>query len=324
MTHYAEELVCNIYCIDIDYIRPQLACSYVICHQGKAAYIDCGTTHSVPRLLSALKECNLEAADIDYVIPTHIHLDHAGGAGALMQCLPNATLVVHPRGAAHMIDPQRLIDSARDVYGAARFDELYGEIVPVQEQRVQSAHDGDIIDLNGRPLHVADTPGHARHHICLYDELSNAWFTGDTFGLSYPDIAIASGNYLLPTTTPVQFEPEPWLDSIDTLLSKQPERMFLTHYSVVENPQLLAQKLRRDIQHYKNIASSITHSADRVNQIKQKLVEFTLNDLAKLGCSQPREELIDLLDTDITLNAQGLDIWLMRQEKHQSQVQAKQ
>ena len=323
MTIHAENLVSNIYCIDIDYIRPHLACSYLIVHQGKAAYIDCGTTHSVPRLLSALKECHLDAADVEYVIPTHIHLDHAGGAGALMQNLPNATLVVHPRGAPHMVDPQRLVDSARDVYGSARFAELYGEITPIQEQRVQSVNDGDIINLNGRKLLIADTPGHARHHICLYDELSNAWFTGDTFGLSYPDISIASGNFLLPTTTPVQFEPEAWLHSIEKLLNQQPKRMFLTHYGVVENPRHLAQKLSHDIQQYTKIALSFSASADRVNQLKEKLFEFTLNDLVNLGCKQQREQLIDLLDTDITLNAQGLDIWLKRQEKHRSHIKVK-
>lgn len=315
MTDIADALAFNIYCIDIDYIRPRLACSYLMLHEGKAAFIDCGTSHSVPRLISVLNQCGLDTSDVDYVIPTHIHLDHAGGAGALMQALPNATLVVHPRGARHMIDPQRLIDSAKQVYGVEQFDTLYGKIFPIAENRMRVANDNEIIDLNGRKLLIADTPGHARHHFCIYDEMSQGWFTGDTFGLSYPDISITNGSYLFPTTTPVQFEPDAWLLSIEKLLIKNPERMFLTHYGMVEDIQTLAIKLKNDLTKYTKLALANQQYESRVEKLKHKLIEFTLEDLANLGCKQDKNQLTKLIETDITLNAQGLDIWLNRQER---------
>lgn len=316
MKHYAENLAFSIYCIDIDYIRPRLACSYLIEHQGKAAFIDCGTNHSVERLLSVLDDLNFDVSDVDFVIPTHIHLDHAGGAGKLMQNLPNATLVVHARGAAHLIDPQRLIDSAKQVYGNQQFENLYGEITPIDEHRIRTVKDDEVINLNGRPLFFTDTPGHARHHFCIYDELSQGWFTGDTFGLAYPDITISNGSYLLPTTTPVQFEPDAWMQSLNKLLSKNPQRMYLTHFGVVENVKGLAEKLTRDIQYYSELARSIPASESRIEQLTQKLTDYTLSDLSKLGSTQNPEDLIGLLKTDIDLNAQGLDVWLRRQEKH--------
>jgi len=314
--NYAEPLAFDIICIDVDYMRPHLACSYLVIHQGRAAFIDCGTSLTVPRLLSVLQDCNLDVTDVDYVIPTHIHLDHAGGAGVLMQHFPHAKLVVHPKGARHLIDPQRLIDSVKQVYGNELYDSLYGEIIPVDKDRVIAADDNYCIDLNGRSLLVADTPGHARHHFCLYDELSQGWFTGDTFGLSYPEISIDSGRYLMPTTTPVQFEPDAWQLSIKRLLEKNPQRMYLTHFGMVENVQQLANKLSKDLTTYTDIAlSQQTQSDDRVEQLIEKLNQHTLSELRDLGCPQEQALILELLKTDITLNAQGLDIWLQRQEK---------
>ncbi len=315
MIKYAESLAFNIYCIDVDYMRPHLACSYLVIHQGKAAFIDCGTSLTVPRLLSVLKDCNLDVTDVDYVIPTHIHLDHAGGAGVLMQKFPNAKLVVHPKGARHLIEPQRLIDSVRQVYGDDLYDSLYGEIIPVEESRVISAEDNYCIDLNGRSLLVADTPGHARHHFCIYDELSHGWFTGDTFGLSYPEISISTGRYLLPTTTPVQFEPDAWQLSIKRLLAKDPQRMYLTHFGMVRNVQQLASKLSKDLTTYTDIALSQKTQEQRVDKLLEKLSEHTLTELRELGSQQEDTLILALLKTDLTLNAQGLDIWLTRQEK---------
>jgi glyoxylase-like metal-dependent hydrolase (beta-lactamase superfamily II) len=315
MISYAESLAFDIYCIDVDYMRPHLACSYLVVHQGKAAFIDCGTSLTVPRLLTVLQDCNLDVTDVEYVIPTHIHLDHAGGAGVLMQKFPNAKLVVHPKGARHLVDPQRLIDSVRQVYGDELYDSLYGEIIPIDENRVIAAEDNYLIDLNGRSLLVADTPGHARHHFCLYDELSQGWFTGDTFGLSYPEISIDSGRYILPTTTPVQFEPDAWQQSIKRLLEKNPQRMYLTHFGMVENVRQLASKLSEDLITYTDIAYSQQTKNQRVEKLVAKLNQHTLNELRDLGCQQDQTLILELLKTDITLNAQGLDIWLKRQEK---------
>ena len=305
----------DIVCIDVDYIRPRLACSYLIKHNGKAAFIDCGTSHSTARLLEVLHTNKLSRNDVEYIIPTHVHLDHAGGAGSLMQQCPNATLIVHPRGARHLIDPQRLVDSTKQVYGEEKFNALYGEIIPVEADRVIAAENDTIINLNGRELVIADTPGHARHHFCVYDTASKGWFTGDTFGLSYPDITGDVKHYLLPTTTPVQFEPDAWMNSIQLLLDKNPKRMYLTHFGAVEDVIALANKLQKDIDHYIQIALANKHGQNRIEILKQHLTEYTLNDLYAQGNRQDKDFLLNLLSTDLLLNAQGLDIWLTRIDK---------
>ncbi len=313
-TFNADQLEHDIYCVDIDYLRPRLACCYLIIHNGKAAFIDCGTNHSVARLLATLQDCNLSTNDVEYVIPTHIHLDHAGGAGTLMQHCANAKLIVHPKGARHLADPGRLVESTKQVYGNEKFNALYGEIIPVEESRIVHAIHDTTIDLNGRPLLIADTPGHARHHICLYDSQSEGWFTGDTFGISYPDIKISSDYYLFPTTTPVQFEPDAWPLSIEHLLKQHPQRMYLTHFNAVENIQKLATKLISDLDNYTKLALSVENEDNRIEKLISKITEYTLDDLRKLGCQQDKAELLNLLSTDITLNAQGLDVWLTRKK----------
>ena len=315
MNIHAYPLAFDIVCIDVDYIRPRLACCYLIKRKGKAAFVDCGTSHSTTRLIEVLHSNDLSCDDIEYVIPTHVHLDHAGGAGSLMQQFPNATLIAHPKGARHLIDPQRLVESTKQVYGEEKFNALYGEIIPVDSNRVIAADDNTSFDLNGRELVIVHTPGHARHHFCVYDVMSEGWFTGDTFGLSYPDITSNSKHYLLPTTTPVQFEPDAWHSSIQLLLDKNPQRMYLTHFGMVEDVNTLAKTLANGINDYVDIAHSNQHAQQRIQCLTEKLTEYTLKDLRTRGNKQEKDLLISLLSTDILLNAQGLDVWLTRKEK---------
>src|SRR5690606_20245617 len=141
-------------------------------------------------VMEALQARGLAAEDVAYVCVTHVHLDHAGGAGALMHRLPCARLVVHPRGARHMADPSRLVASARAVYGEVEFARIYGDIRAVDAARIVEAPDGLVLELNSRPLRFLDTPGHARHHYCIFDEVSRSFFTGDTFGLSYREFDV--------------------------------------------------------------------------------------------------------------------------------------
>ena len=178
----------GIHAIDTGYVRPGFDAAYLVVEAGRGAFIDCATNHSVPVLLAALAQAGLAPADVDWLVLTHVHLDHAGGAGALMRHLPNARLVAHPRAAPHMVDPARLAAGATAVYGEAEFARHYGELVPVPSGRVVVAADGHEVDLAGRALRCIDTPGHARHHQCVWDARSRSWFTGDTFGLSYREL----------------------------------------------------------------------------------------------------------------------------------------
>ena len=308
-------------------MRPKLACSYLIHHQGKAAFIDCGTNYSVDKLLAALQQFSLQPEDVAFIIPSHVHLDHAGGAGRLMQLCCNAELVVHPLGAPHLINPKRLVESARGVYGEALFTKLYGEIVAIDKNRVRPITPDCSINLNGRELRIIDSPGHARHHICIYDALSRAWFVGDTFGLSYPDIKLNTAHanaeqYLMPTTTPVQFDPEAWKQSLQRLLSTNPKQVFLAHFSAFKDVQRGVLKLQTDIQAYVHIAEECRNAQNRLTLLEDKLIHYTLDDLKQCGCQQDEETLLGLLQNDLHLNAQGLDIWLTRQETTTQQLQA--
>ena len=237
----------GIHTIDTGFVRPRFDAAYLLVERGHAAFIDCGTNHAVPRLLAALDEAELSPAAVDWLILTHVHLDHAGGAGELMARLPNARLLVHQRGARHMIDPAQLWAGASAVYGEAVMEQTYGQLRPIAAERVVEAVDGHVLELAGRPLRCLDTPGHARHHLCVFDARANVCFTGDTFGLSYREFDSARGPFILPTTSPVQFDPPALHASIDRLLALRPTAMYLTHYGRVEDVERLASDLHAQI-----------------------------------------------------------------------------
>ena len=150
-------LGCGITAIDTDYVRPFLDASHLVTAGGRAAFVDTGTNDSVPLLLDALAAADLDVGDVDFVFLTHVHLDHAGGAGRLMMALPNARAVLHPRGARHMIDPAKLVKGSIAVYGETAFREMYGALEPIPEARVAIADDDQVFMLADRPLRALFT-----------------------------------------------------------------------------------------------------------------------------------------------------------------------
>ena len=309
------DLAHGITCVDTEQQRQGMAASYLIQHQGVAAIVECGTTHSVPSLLALLAKKNIAREQVAYVMPTHVHLDHAGGAGALMRELPNARLVMHPRGARHMIDPTQLIAGATAVYGATAVQKMYGEMVPVPESRVIIAEDGHTLSLNGRVLEFIHTPGHAQHHYSIWDAASRGYFTGDSFGLSYREFDGPDGPWIFPTTTPVQFDPQAWERTLDRYLAQAPQRMYLTHYGVVEGVPGLAEQLRKGIREYVHIAEALARAPHRHLQIKEALTKLALHELADRDCELPELRCRMLLEADMELNAQGLGVWLDKLRK---------
>jgi len=204
MTHlpdFVEALGDGIFAIDTGFHRDRFDAAYLLVQGGRAAFIDTGTNFAVPRLLSALQSLGIERDAVEWVIPTHVHLDHAGGVGLLLQQLPAARLMVHPAGARHLIDPSRLWAGATAVYGAEEMARSYGELLPVAADRVVESSDGMCMQVGDRELLLIHTPGHARHHHCLWDAASRGWFTGDTFGLSYREFDSDRGAWVVPTTT---------------------------------------------------------------------------------------------------------------------------
>ena len=305
----------GITCIDTMYVQPGRAACYLMIHKDRAAFIDTGTAHTVPYLLETLKLKNIPPEAVEFVIPTHVHLDHAGGAGVLMDKLPNAQLVIHPYGARHIINPAKLIMGATEVYGAEKFRHSFGEIRAVDEQRVITAEDNTTLELASRTLTFIDTPGHARHHFCVYDEMSEGFFTGDTFGLSYREMDDENGAFIMPTTTPVQFDPDAWQDSLTRLLDYHPENMYVTHFGRVTEVERLALELRQDINCYADIARQHSQAHDRGTKITASLTEYLQQRLRDRNNSKDAEMLTDFLKDDLELNAAGLEVWLDRLEK---------
>jgi glyoxylase-like metal-dependent hydrolase (beta-lactamase superfamily II) len=314
MTHalppFLQPLGHGIYAVDTGFHRALFDAAYLMVHEGRAAFIDTGTNFAVPRLLASLQALGLAPEAVEFVIPTHVHLDHAGGAGLLMQHLPQATLWVHPRGARHMVDPTALWQGALAVYGLEEMQRSYGELVAVPAQRVMPTCDGLRLTLAGRELLFADTPGHARHHHCIWDATSRGWFTGDTFGLSYRDFDTARGAWIMPTSTPVQFDPPALAASITRMLSFEPDCMYLTHYGRVGDVPRLAALLQDLLAQVVTLGERLQHAPQRHDALKSGLLDIYRKSLAAHGCDFDDQKLKSLLAIDLELNAQGMAVWL--------------
>lgn len=295
--------------VDTGLLRPGMAACYLLVEKGRAAFVDCGTWHSVPHILDTLESRSIPPDAVDYVIPTHIHLDHAGGAGELLRHFPNARLIVHPFGAKHMIDPEKIQQGAIAVYGEEIFRRDYHEIVPIDAARVTEAPDGFEINLNGRRLLFLDTPGHASHHFCVWDERTRGFFTGDTFGLSYRETDVDDRPLLFPTTTPVQFKPDKWLESLGRLESYDPKVMYLTHFGPVTEISRLMEELREDIRLHHDIAAETRNCADPESEIRRRLLDRYLTKMIDHGIDWPREKMEEFVAMDLDLNTQGLVAW---------------
>ena len=309
---FVEPLDDGLWAIDTGFHRDRFDAAYLVADGGRAAFVDTGTAFAVPRLLAALDALGLPRAAVDFVIATHVHLDHAGGVGQLMQSLPGAQLIVHPRGARHMIDPTALWQGALAVYGAPQMARAYGRLVPVPAERVRVTSDGETIALAGRPLVFAHTPGHALHHHCIWDARSQGWFTGDNFGMAYPEFNVGGRAFIFPTTTPVQFDPQAMRASIARLLSTSPRQMFLTQYSRIAGVQDCADRLERMIAATVDVDMALRDAPDRQQAITAALMSLYADAARAFGVTLPDDVIAGLLHDDAALNAAGLIAWLDR------------
>ena len=304
------ELSHGIVAVDTDYVRPMLDASHLIVENGRAAFVDTGTNDSVPLLLAALAQANLDPGDVDFVFLTHVHLDHAGGAGLLLEALPNAVAVIHPRGARHMIDPEKLTRGSIAVYGEDNFRRLYGELKPIPEARVTIASDGDEYSLAGRTLTALHTEGHARHHYCLHDPASSGVFTGDSFGISLREFDTDAGEFVYPTTTPVHFDPPEAHKAIDRICALGPTNLYLTHYSRVTGVERLGAAMHRRIDDFVALTEAAASATDRQASIAAALADYLTRELRDHGVTLPDPALQELIAMDLRLNAMGLVHWL--------------
>jgi glyoxylase-like metal-dependent hydrolase (beta-lactamase superfamily II) len=306
----AREYHGGIVAIDSGMLRREMAACYLLETPDQVALIEVGSNASTQRILSVLQRRGWRPEQVSHVIATHVHLDHAGGAGNLMQAVPNATLVVHPFGARHLVDPARLEAGARAVYGDAEFDKTYGKLVPVPQQRVRTMADGETLAVGQRELLFMDSPGHARHHFCIWDQQTRGWFTGDTFGISYREFDTANGAFIFPATTPVQFDPDALVSSIERLMARSPEFMYLTHFGRVGDTRRLAEKMITGVRKLVEFGEKHAASPSRRQDIERDMLEWMVTEVRAHGVTMTETRLLDILRPDVTLNTQGIEHWL--------------
>jgi glyoxylase-like metal-dependent hydrolase (beta-lactamase superfamily II) len=305
----------GITAVDTEYVRPGMAAAHIIREGEAAAFVDVGTNYSVPHLLAALRELQISREAVEYLFITHVHLDHAGGAGLLLQSLPNAQVVVHPRGAPHLLDPAKLIAASKLVYGEELYRQLYGELIPIDASRLIPSEDGKLMTLQGRPLQLLHTPGHALHHYCVVDPEHRNVFTGDTFGLSYRELDTAQGAFGVPTTTPSQFDPEQLIASIDRLMATGAQAAYLMHYSRVTGLPAIAASLKTQIRQLAAMTLRHAAAADPYAGIYADMRALWIELARQHGLAEPEASVDEYLSKDLDLNTQGLIAWLQRQRR---------
>jgi len=292
--------------IDCDYVQPALACAYLRISQGECAFIETNTAHAVPKLLAALAAAGRSPADVRYVIVTHVHLDHAGGASALMEALPNATLLAHPRAARHIIDPSRIVAGATAVYGAEQFAALYGTIRGIDADRVRSLEDGAEVPFGAGALRFIHTRGHANHHFVVHDPAQDTVFTGDAFGLIYPRLQRA-GLLAFPSTSPTDFDGPAAHASIDRIVALGTRSVCPTHYGEQTRVKEIAEQLHGWLTLSERLMeeSKALPAAEREGYIEAGLVAAFDELAARTGLDLDEDDRA-LVAFDRKLNAQGL------------------
>ncbi|MFB5661734.1 MBL fold metallo-hydrolase [Alteribacillus sp. HJP-4] len=219
--------------------------TYIINEQD-LTIVETGPSPSAARIKKSLDHLNRRTEEVKHIIVTHIHLDHAGGAGLFLKDCPNASVHAHPKAARHLNDPQRLIQGAKAVYGD-KFDKLFEPIIPIPENKITIQEDESVLTLSsGRTLTFIDTPGHANHHHSIFDSESRGIFSGDTIGIQYADAAAWNKELYLPSTSPNQFNPDQMLDSLRRIEKLEPSYVYFGHYGETTN----VIELKKQLQHW--------------------------------------------------------------------------
>ncbi|NUP08937.1 MAG: MBL fold metallo-hydrolase [Polyangiaceae bacterium] len=296
--------------IDCD-VLPRFTAAYLRIEGDECAFVEAHTAHALPKLLGTLTANGRRAEDVRWIVVTHAHLDHAAGAGALLAACPNATLLAHPRAASNLIDPAKLVASATRVYGEAKFAELYGTMVPAPEHRVRALDHGETFELGSATFRVHHTAGHAKHHFVVEDAALSTVYTGDAFGLVYPDLQ-QRGRFAIASTSPIDFDADEARRSLDLIVGLGMKHACLTHFGAIDDLVEVAAQVRRWVDRSEvwmneclaTDAPFETQSARVRRQILDVLAGFSLSTAD-----------LQLLAVDIDLNAQGIAVAADRRRK---------
>lgn len=301
----------GIHRFDTHYIRVQHTSCTVVVDDGRAAIFDTGVAANVEELVIAVESLGVKPEAVDYVIASHVHLDHMGGIGQLAKRLPEARVAVHPSGTPHLVDPSKLEKGARAVFGDEFVDREYGPIEPVDAERIVETRNGDTLTVGTRELEVVHTPGHAWHHQSVFDPRTATVFAGDAFGLAYPEMVGSDGPFAILPTAPPQLAPDEMHASIDRIVGLQPVRVMPSHFAVIEEPARVAEQLHRIMDDW----LEVTLQASSVEELEEFLDSACTAELERRGRGDEADTMRALYDMDVRINAMGLWHWRKRKEE---------
>jgi glyoxylase-like metal-dependent hydrolase (beta-lactamase superfamily II) len=289
--------------------RAQVTSAYLV-EAAEPALVETGPSTSAGAVERGLRSLGISGGDLAHIIVTHIHLDHAGGAGTLARRYPDATIWVHERGVRHLADPARLVASTARVYGKHRMRQFFGDVEPVPAQRLQALGDGATVDLGERALEVLWTPGHASHHVCLVDERTGCVFTGDALGVHLPEV-----NVLRPATPPPEFDVELAVQSIERIRTRGATKLLLSHFGPVPEIERVCSLAIERIRKWAEVVRDALATTDDIREIARRLESLGAEEYLSDAGTQPDMERYDVLSS-VRMNAAGLiRYWKKRAER---------
>ncbi|MGG0720330.1 MBL fold metallo-hydrolase [Robertmurraya massiliosenegalensis] len=313
-----EKLFENLYLIDgYDLDMKERTGTYVLTERD-LTIVDTSASPSVPHIIDGIEKLGFSPKDIKYIVVTHIHLDHAGGAGLLLQQCPDAKVIVHPKGKRHLADPSRLIAGAKAVYGD-KFNRLFDPIIPIPEEKLLAMNNEDILTISEDcSLTFYDTPGHANHHFSIYHPKLNGMFTGDTAGIRYTALLKDQIEFYLPSTTPSNFDPVKMKQSISFYRSKNLDYIFFGHYGMSRNPE----EVYRQVSNWLNPFIEVAKEAFEKGKSFDEMIHLTKEGIFNIISRHldefniPRDhEIYDILTLDIEVCSMGLIDYVYKENK---------
>jgi glyoxylase-like metal-dependent hydrolase (beta-lactamase superfamily II) len=287
--------------------------TYVIAEK-ELTLIDTSASPSMPYIKEGLAELGYALDEVKYIIVTHIHLDHAGGAGLLLKDCPNAKVVVHPKGARHLADPSRLIAGARQVYGD-KFDQLFNPIVAIPEERLLVKTEGEQLEIGPLcKLEFWDAPGHANHHFGVYDPVTNGMFAGDTAGIRYEQLAKDGIDFFLPSTSPNQFDPYAMKQAIGRMHAQNLSTIYYGHYGMTEKPSMALSQVLEWLDIFMEEAAGAFGSGFSPDQLARRLQHRIKEHLRGLGVPEDHE-VYGIIGLDMEVSAMGMADYFLKGKK---------
>jgi glyoxylase-like metal-dependent hydrolase (beta-lactamase superfamily II) len=266
----------SITALDVNWVdHPHSIGAALLESEGHRSVIDPGPTSTLHTLRQRLREHGLDVTDLDAILLTHIHLDHGGASGSLVQEKPSLPIYVHQNGAPHMADPSKLVASATRLWGE-KLEFLFGAMLPVPQQNLRILAGGETLEFGSRKLEVVYTPGHASHHVSYFDQQEGVAFVGDTTGVRIDD-----GPYILPATPPPDIDLTLWDKSFAEIFARKPKRLFLTHYGFAENPAVHIATFRERLHRWTNQTEQILRTASDDSAALQQFLAYAHSDIAQ-------------------------------------------